>query len=164
MAFVESSESLQEMEQLLREERIGYLGLSTDGAPYVIPLNYAYVDGTIIFHCARKGRKLDLIRADPRVSFTVGRQFGDVVPHPQGAICQVNSDSVVCTGVARIVAEPGERTRLLNAFNRRLRPDAPDIPAGEAAKCCAVEIRIEEMTGRRERNGKCVFLRKSLVG
>jgi len=34
------NESRQEMEELLREETIGYLGLSMDDAPYVVPLNY----------------------------------------------------------------------------------------------------------------------------
>jgi len=35
-------ETRREMEALLREETIGYLGLAMDGAPYVVPLNYAY--------------------------------------------------------------------------------------------------------------------------
>ena len=55
-------ESRQEMERLLREETIGYLGLSMGDDPYVVPLNYAYVDGRILFHCAMTGRKL---KVDP---------------------------------------------------------------------------------------------------
>ena len=42
-------ESRDEMEKLLREEEIGYLGLSLDGKPYVVPLNYHYSDGKIYF-------------------------------------------------------------------------------------------------------------------
>jgi nitroimidazol reductase NimA-like FMN-containing flavoprotein (pyridoxamine 5'-phosphate oxidase superfamily) len=34
--------STQEMEKLLNGERIGYLGMTTDNNPYVIPLTYAY--------------------------------------------------------------------------------------------------------------------------
>jgi nitroimidazol reductase NimA-like FMN-containing flavoprotein (pyridoxamine 5'-phosphate oxidase superfamily) len=162
MPSAESSEARREMERILREEKIGYLGISTVGPPYVIPLNYAYAGGAILFHCARKGRKLDLIRANPLVSFTVARQFGEVVRHPQGASCHVNSDSVVCTGTARIVEDPEERLRLLNAFNRVLQPDANDIPPQEAAKCFAVEIRVSEMSGRQERDGKFTFLRERI--
>ncbi len=43
------SESREEMERILREERLGFLGLALDGMPYVVPLNYAYVEGKIIF-------------------------------------------------------------------------------------------------------------------
>ncbi len=42
------SESRNEMEKFLREEEIGYLGLSGDGKPYVVPLNYSYTDGKIM--------------------------------------------------------------------------------------------------------------------
>jgi nitroimidazol reductase NimA-like FMN-containing flavoprotein (pyridoxamine 5'-phosphate oxidase superfamily) len=34
--FIESHE---EMEELLREEEVGYLGLSMEGKAYVVPLN-----------------------------------------------------------------------------------------------------------------------------
>jgi len=50
MVFKEFIESREEMEQLLGEEVIGFLGLSADGELYVVPVNYAYVDGTISFH------------------------------------------------------------------------------------------------------------------
>ncbi len=43
---------------------------------------------------------------------------------------------------------------VLNAFNRRCKPDAEDISDERALKCCAVEIRITEMTGRQERERK----------
>jgi len=64
-------ESREEMEELLREEEIGYLGLSLDGEPYVVPLNYSYADGKIYFHCGLKGKKLVCMTANPQVCFTV---------------------------------------------------------------------------------------------
>ena len=147
------------MEQLLTEERDGYLGLSAGGQPYVVPLTYGYVGGRILFHGAPAGRKLDWIRANPRVCFTVARQFGAVVPHPQGATCHVNSDSVICYGTARIIDDVEERRRALSAFNRRLQPGARELTADEVATCSAVEITVAEMTGRRERDSTCTFWR-----
>ena len=69
--------SRAEMEQILREEVLGYLGLAGESQPYVVPLNYAYTPGRILFHCALSGQKLETIRRNPRVCFTVGRQIGD---------------------------------------------------------------------------------------
>jgi nitroimidazol reductase NimA-like FMN-containing flavoprotein (pyridoxamine 5'-phosphate oxidase superfamily) len=43
-------ESRDEMEGPLQAESIGYLGLPMNGTPYVVPLNYSYSEGTIIFH------------------------------------------------------------------------------------------------------------------
>ncbi len=148
-AFIDSR---AEMEQILREEVLGYLGLTADGQPYVVPLNYAYAEGKILFHCALTGRKLDAIRANPHVCFTVGRQTGAVRDHAAGPPCHVDSDSVICFGRARILEELAEREPGLNAFNRRYRPDAPDLSRDRVEKCLAVEIRVAEMTGRRERD------------
>ena len=151
-------ESCGEMETFLREETIGYLGLSMDGKAYVVPLNYAYSEGSILFHCATTGKKLDCIRANPHVCFTVGRQSGEVRRH-EGTVCHVDSDSVICYGKARIVEDASERKRALDAFNRSFKPDAAEISAEAAMKCAAVEIRITEMTGRRERERKCTYWR-----
>ncbi|HET6428051.1 MAG TPA: pyridoxamine 5'-phosphate oxidase family protein [Phycisphaerae bacterium] len=144
-------DSRDEMEQILREEGLGLLGMTSDRGAYVVPLNYGYVDGRILFHCALEGRKLDCIRADPAVCFTVARQTGTVQPH-FGTECHVDNDSVICLGRARIVEDPQEKAALLNAFNRCFRPDAADIPEERIRTCAVVEIRIEEMTGRREVN------------
>ncbi len=59
------------MERILQSHTWGCLGLSRDGESYVVPLNYACVDGHIVFHCALHGQKLEWIRANPRVCFTV---------------------------------------------------------------------------------------------
>jgi len=159
MAKREFVESREEMEQLLREEANGYLGLCMDGKPYVVPMSYGYVDGRILFHCALTGLKLDCIRANPQVCFTVGRASGEVRRHGGGNPCHVDSDSVICYGTARIIEDPHERAAVLNEFNRCFTPDAEDITWEQVLGCAAVEIRIAEMTGRRERERKRTYWR-----
>jgi nitroimidazol reductase NimA-like FMN-containing flavoprotein (pyridoxamine 5'-phosphate oxidase superfamily) len=151
--------SRMEMEQVLQEESIGYLGLAANGTPYVVPLNYAYVNGKILFHCALTGQKLAYIEENPRVCFSVGRQSGPVRRHANGDPCHVDSDSVICYGLARIVAEPEERKRVLDSFNHSFDADAAEVSLEAATNCCAVEIRIEVMTGRRERERQRTYWR-----
>jgi hypothetical protein len=146
-------ESCQEMEGLLQEEDLGYLGLCREGRPYVVPLNYSYGEGRILFHCGLEGKKLDFIRSNPEVCFTVARQPGPPRPHPAGETCHVNCDSVLCYGRARILDDMEEREVALNLFNRRFRPQAPELPPERVKNCGVVEIRISQMTGRRERVG-----------
>lgn len=144
--FVESREK---MEQFLGEKSVGYLGVVYGGLPYVVPLDYSYAGGRILFHCAVEGHKLDAIRANPAVCFTVARQRGQVVRHSE-TVCHPDSQSVVCLGRARVVDDLAERAELLDAFNCSFRPDAEPISADSVAGCGAVEIVVEEMTGRRE--------------
>ncbi len=150
-------DSTQEMEKLLSEERVGYLGMSSADSPYVVPLTYGYNEGKIIFHCALTGTKLDILRKNPNVCFTVSRHFGAMVPHPQGAQCHVNSDSVICYGKARIIDDIHERQAILNRFNHCLQPGAREITLEEVERCYAVEIAVAEMTGRTQRNAVCTW-------
>jgi nitroimidazol reductase NimA-like FMN-containing flavoprotein (pyridoxamine 5'-phosphate oxidase superfamily) len=164
MSSQEFVESRDEMEALLREEAVGYLGLSMDGQPYVVPLNYAYVEGKIRFHCALTGLKLDHIRANPQVCFAVARQTGRVREHANQDPCHVDSESVICYGTARIIETSEERQPALDAFNGRFNPDAEPISLERAARCGAVEITIREMTGRRERERERTYWRYRFGG
>jgi nitroimidazol reductase NimA-like FMN-containing flavoprotein (pyridoxamine 5'-phosphate oxidase superfamily) len=73
--------------------------------------------------------------------------------HPGGKPCEVDSDSVICRGTARILEDLDERLDALNAFNRAFRPDAEDLTADRFARCATVVIEVQEMSGRRERDG-----------
>lgn len=143
----------KKMEKILREETMGFLGLSLDNTPYVIPMTYCYTNGKILFHCALKGKKLDYIRSNRWVCFTVGRQSGKLIRHPQGAQCHVNHDSVICYGIARIIEDMKGRCEILNTFNCCLQPDAEEIIYDDILNCYAVEIKITNMTGRQQRKG-----------
>lgn len=44
---------------------------SPKNEPYGVPLNYCVISNYLYFHCAREGRKLDHIEANPKVSFCV---------------------------------------------------------------------------------------------
>ena len=64
--------SAEQIDIVLARNSSGVLAVhGENGYPYSVPLNYVYSSGKIYFHCARSGHKLDAIRRDPRVCFTV---------------------------------------------------------------------------------------------
>lgn len=61
-----------EIEALLLKNNWGVLSLyGMEGYPYGVPVNYAYVDGAIVFHSAKSGHKWEAIESDNKASFTV---------------------------------------------------------------------------------------------
>lgn len=42
--------------------------VDSDGAPYVIPMNFGYAGDHIYFHSARSGKKIGILKSNPRVS------------------------------------------------------------------------------------------------
>ncbi|MBR4975843.1 MAG: pyridoxamine 5'-phosphate oxidase family protein, partial [Thermoguttaceae bacterium] len=67
------------IEEIVAESAVLRLGLNDDGEVYVVPVNFGaeIIDGRRVFyfHSARSGRKLDVIRRNPRVGFELDAGF-----------------------------------------------------------------------------------------
>jgi hypothetical protein len=60
--------SSDEIEDLLSSQKICRMALNDRPQPYIIALDYVYLDGEMYFHFADYGRKMDLLGKDPNVS------------------------------------------------------------------------------------------------
>lgn len=64
---------MQEIIKILDNSKVLHLGMVDGDEPYVVPMNYGYtLDGdklTLWLHGARQGRKLDVMRKNPKVFF-----------------------------------------------------------------------------------------------
>lgn len=59
------------MESILQEANHCVIALSDDNRPYVVPMNFAYQDYTLYLHSSNKGRKIEILKLNPQVSFGV---------------------------------------------------------------------------------------------
>ena len=136
-------------EAVLRRASVLHLAVNDDGAPYVVPLSFGWADGSLWFHCAPEGTKLDLIRRDPRVGFTAECDVA-TVPATGGCDWGVRAVSVVGRGRARIVTDEAERLRGAEAIMRHAGvPDPVTVDPGAMARTCIVRIEVEELRARR---------------
>ena len=150
------SDDRERMEEVLRELSDGHLGLWDGEQVYVVPLNYTYDGGRILFHCALEGRKLDVIRAHPDVCFEASRLEGAPVEHA-GELCNAAFVSVICWGKARVSDDLEERREILQAFQVRYATEEKPLTSmtpERTASCGAVVIEVERMTGRKREGGE----------
>lgn len=103
------------IERFLKEAQIGYLGLSLDDQPYVVPMNYAWHKGAIYIHGAEEGKRAHYLRANPRVCFTVGESFGTMTS-PVPAHTDTAYMSVLIDGTATFVTDWDEATEAMQAM------------------------------------------------
>ena len=93
-----------------------HLGLSVNDEPYVVPMNYGYTmeNGKLVLylHSALRGKKLDMLRANPRVFFEMDC---DRVPFEGKLPCQYGLaySSVMGRGTARIVEDVEEKKQAM---------------------------------------------------
>ena len=59
------------IESILKRNYICRIALSEDNIPYIIPMNYGYKNYTLVFHSAKEGKKIDIIRNNPEACFEI---------------------------------------------------------------------------------------------
>ncbi len=96
----------QEIEQLLSSSRICRMALNDSPQPYIIPLDYVYVNCKMYFHFANYGRKVELFRKDPHVSVEVDRYNDDITEY----------ESVTLMGTLSEVTDPSEKKEASEAL------------------------------------------------
>ena len=145
--------------RILQEAPILYLALRAEPAPYVVPVHFGIsTDGTLLYlHGKLGGRKMELLRADPRVGFSTCTEVR-VIPAASACAFTASASSVVGTGRARIVENEAERALGLDAImahygdgdqhgdegrgRPRYRPES-------LARTAVMAIHVESLTGRR---------------
>jgi hypothetical protein len=105
----------QEIKEILNKEPVGHLALSKNDQPYLVPLNYVYQEGQILFHCRKSGRKVDYIVSNALACFQVG-SYGEVVRGENP--CKFNYDfkSVIVEGNISEVEERAAKEEALEAI------------------------------------------------
>ena len=102
----------ERIRQILDTAKILHLGLAVDNEPYVVPMNYGYTmeDGklTVYLHCSHRGKKLDMIRANPKVFFEMEC---DLMPFEGDVACRYGLaySSIMGRGKAEIVEDVQEK-------------------------------------------------------
>ncbi len=110
---------INEILRILNKSKIIHIGLVDGDEPYVVPMNYGYTyeDEKLTFylHCATEGKKLDVIRKNPKVFFSIE---SDIEPFSGQVACQYGTSysSVMGKGIAHIKEEPRDKMKYLSLF------------------------------------------------
>ena len=129
----------------------GVMALSTgESVPYCLPLSFARVGDDLFFHCAREGRKVDLLRRFPQVCVTFVGEDRPAFVAP--AEYTTYFQSVLITGRACEVTDPAEKTEALRVLCQKVTPEHMEGFAAAMEKSLAVtavwKIHMEEITGK----------------
>ncbi|HAQ39663.1 MAG TPA: MFS transporter [Clostridiales bacterium] len=136
-----------EITEVLLNGEFGILStIDENGYPYGVPLNYAYKNGFIYFHCAKTGHKTDNIMKNNKVSFCI-TESSEILPEKFTTMYK----SVILFGKA-VEAEGEEKKDGLLALIEKYSADFMDEGkkyierAHDTAR--VLKIEIEHSTGK----------------
>ncbi len=107
---------INEIIKILDKSKVLHLGLVDGDEPYVVPMNYGYTMEneklTLWLHGATKGRKLDVMRANPKVFFSMEC---DLQPFEGEVACKygLGYSSLMGKGTAEIIEDVEEKMKAL---------------------------------------------------
>ena len=110
---------INEILKILDKSKIVHIGLVDGDEPYVVPMNYGYTfeEGklSLYLHCATEGKKLDVIRKNPKVFFSIE---SDIEAFSGQVACQYGTSysSVMGKGIAYIKEEAEDKMKYLSLF------------------------------------------------
>ena len=148
------AQSLEFAQALIDRCTYGVVAISTgEDTPYCLPLSLVRVDNRLYFHCAKQGRKLDLLHRNPKVCVTF-------VGTSEPAYVESNNtftdyfQSAMVTGTAYEVLEDDEKIEALRALCSKVTPEGMSgdnferAVTGSLAVTGVWRIEMEEVTAK----------------
>ncbi len=140
-----------ELWEIIRGQQHLTLALCRAGEPYLVTVNYGYDEAgnRFYFHCARQGRKIDYLRANPIVYGQILEDSGYLAGE-----CDHAARTVQFRAHAYFVEDAEAKKRALTLMIDQLEPDPEPVKArtltpARIAGVTIVELRIEMLTGKR---------------
>ena len=137
-----------QIEQLIQDAQICHLALADNGQPYVVPLNFGYRDNTVYFHSARQGRKIDMLKANPRVCLEFSHPR-EIVQGETNCKWGQRFESVIAFGEARLIEDDSEKKEALDIIMEHYGGQGGDYPDNKLKITVVIAIPLDEMTGKR---------------
>jgi nitroimidazol reductase NimA-like FMN-containing flavoprotein (pyridoxamine 5'-phosphate oxidase superfamily) len=124
------------------------VALSDGDQPYLVPLSFALDGPDVVLHSARAGRKLEILRRNPKVCFEVEEGVA-LAPAAEPCAVGMRYRTVIGFGAAEWVDDPAEKARLLGVLAAKYTGAAPaGFPPHELARTTVIRLRLRELHGK----------------
>jgi uncharacterized protein len=141
-----------EIESIIKKSDVCRIGLADGNIPYIVTMNFGYSGGEhklLFFHCAKEGRKLDMIRKNNYACFEMDTDHR-LEKSNQACDFSMGFNSVVGYGFISIVDDEEEKLAALRQIMAHY-TDREDIAfrPDSVSRTVILRLEIKEMSGKR---------------
>ncbi len=140
------------LEEILSSALICRLAMMDGNRTYLLPFNYGYRDRTIYIHSAPEGRKIEILRRNPHVSFEVEDSV-QVISGNRACDWSTRYRSLVGEGKVEIITDDdGKRKGLGVIMAQHGAPDL-DLFSGQSLRRMVIlKLSISAVSGKKSSN------------
>jgi uncharacterized protein len=127
-----------------------YLGMiDLEGNPYVLPFNFGYDSGVIYLHSASEGKKIDILKKNPRVCVAFSTDHQLFHRHePVACSYGMKYRSVLAHGEVIFVDDYQEKERILNIIMRKYTGREFPYNAPAVNNVCIYKVVVNRFEGK----------------
>ena len=139
-----------EFDEIINKCQVCHLSMvDKEGLPYVIPLNFGYKDGIIYLHGANTGKKMDILRSNPRVCIAFSTDYLLRYQHEEVACSWgMKYRSVIVYGKVEFVEDHEAKIAAMNVVMKQY--SGKEFPYNMPAirEVCVYTVKPEKFTAR----------------
>ncbi|MCM1174407.1 MAG: pyridoxamine 5'-phosphate oxidase family protein [Blautia sp.] len=143
-----------EIRKILDSCKTACVAMLDGDLPYVVPLSYGYEleDDRLVlyFHCAREGRKLEILKRSPKVCFTIFQE-GELLCAETPCGSGYYYSSVIGNGTVSFTGDPGKKRHALQKMFAQQTGKTIEFTEAQADAVCVFQIVSEDYAGKRKR-------------
>ncbi len=136
-----------DIERIIEQSSHCRLAMVDGNKPYVVPLNFGYRDNTLFFHSAKQGRKIDVIKKNPKVCF----EFDRIIRLKKAKLaCDWGAEfqSVIGSGEAELLESVEEKKAALDIIMSHYSDRPFEYSDEMLEKTAVIRVGIDWMTGK----------------
>jgi nitroimidazol reductase NimA-like FMN-containing flavoprotein (pyridoxamine 5'-phosphate oxidase superfamily) len=141
-------QDLQQIEAVLLKAKFLRIALSDAETPYIVPMSFGYLNNAIYLHSSRKGRKIEILKKNPRVCFEAAVET-ELITAEDPCKYNVRYRSVIGHGQAKFLEDYNEKIEGLTLLSEHYGMKGPfEFEEWRVTRLCVIKIEIEKMTGK----------------
>ena len=136
--------------EILQNGKLCHLAMVDGGKPYILTMNYGYSNEVIYFHTSKEGRKMDILRAEPEVSFQVITDTKLITGENACGDWTMHYKSVVGYGNASLVNDTKDKIKALNIMMDQYTTKGPfEFPRKNLDETAVIKVEITSLSGKK---------------
>ncbi|MDE7277746.1 MAG: pyridoxamine 5'-phosphate oxidase family protein [Lachnospiraceae bacterium] len=145
---------IDEIRNILNACKTASIAMIDGEMPYVVPLSYGYElkgDSLVLyFHCAKEGRKLEVLKRNPKVCFVIFQEGEPLYAEKAPCSSGYYYSSVIGDGVASLIEDSAGKRYALQKMFAQQAGKTIEFTEAQADTVCVFQIVSETYTGKRK--------------
>ena len=137
--------------EILTQSLICRIALFDEEYPYIVPMNYGYKENILYFHCAIKGKKIDLINKNNKVGFEI-ENFHKLIKKEKSCDWTTKYRSIMGTGTIKIITDLEEKRKGLDILMKQHGREENTYQDQAIKKVIILKLHINNLSAKQSGN------------